>query len=170
MFESPKVSCHSDSDSSAFYTYKVTHVGPKQHASHEHICKYKWMVLLQCITKETIIFNKGLWHLKEFYFNICLSKRKFKRLGDPLDEIVTVFVHKYYVIMPRPNMTSFDSRDRLPRRWLLHYLCVYFMWHVSLHEILQCACAYVCVSSTWLGSGRMLVCVCACVCVCIVPD
>ena len=51
----------------------------------------------------------------------CLSNRKYERLGGPLDEIVTVFVHKYKVIMPRPNMTSFDSRDRLPRRWLLHF-------------------------------------------------
>ena len=36
----------------------------------------------------------------------CLSNRKFERLGGPLDEIVTVFVHKYIVIMSRPNMTS----------------------------------------------------------------
>ena len=36
----------------------------------------------------------------------CLSNRKFERLGGPLDKIVTVFVHKYNVIMPRPNMTS----------------------------------------------------------------
>ena len=35
----------------------------------------------------------------------CLSNRKFERLGGPLDEIVTVFVHKYSVIMSRPNMT-----------------------------------------------------------------
>ena len=34
-----------------------------------------------------------------------LSNRKFERLGGPLDEIVTVFVHKYYVIIPRPNLT-----------------------------------------------------------------
>ena len=121
LFESPKVSCHSDSDSSAFYTYRATRVGHKLQPSHEHKGKFKWMVLLQCITKKTIIFNKGLCHLKEFYFNICLSDRKFKRLGDPLDGIVTVFVHKYNVILPRPNMTSFDSRDRLPRRWLPHY-------------------------------------------------
>ena len=121
LLESPKVSCHSDSDSSAFYTYRVTRVGHKLQPSHEHMCKFKWMMLLQCITKKTIIFNKGLWHLKEFYFDICLSNRKFKKLGDPLEEIVTVFVHKYNVIMPHPNMTSFDSRDRLPRRWLLHY-------------------------------------------------
>ena len=32
----------------------------------------------------------------------CLSNRKFERLGGSLDEIVTVFVHKYNVIMPRP--------------------------------------------------------------------
>ena len=35
----------------------------------------------------------------------CLSNRKFERLGGPLDKIVTVFVHKYNVIMPRPIMT-----------------------------------------------------------------
>ena len=31
----------------------------------------------------------------------CLLNRKFVRLGGPFDEIVTVFVHKYNVIMPR---------------------------------------------------------------------
>ena len=36
----------------------------------------------------------------------CLSNRKFERFGGPLDEIVTVFVHKYNVIMPHPDMTS----------------------------------------------------------------
>ena len=36
----------------------------------------------------------------------CLSNRKFERLSGPLDEIVTVFVHKYNVIMSRHNMTS----------------------------------------------------------------
>ena len=35
----------------------------------------------------------------------CLSNRKFERLGEPLDEIVTVFVHTYNVIMPRSIMT-----------------------------------------------------------------
>ena len=63
----------------------------------------------------------GMFHCL-FY---CLSNRKFERLGDPLDEIVTVSVHKYNVIMSRPNMTSFDSRDGLPRRWLLRsVMCV----------------------------------------------
>ena len=38
--------------------------------------------------------------------NYCLSNRKFERLGGPLDEIVTVFVHKDNVIMLRHNMTS----------------------------------------------------------------
>ena len=52
---------------------------------------------------------------------ICLSNRKFERLSGPLDEILAVFVHKYNVIMPHPNLMSFDSRDRLPRRWLLHW-------------------------------------------------
>ena len=33
----------------------------------------------------------------------CLSNRKF---GGPFDEIVAVSVHKYSVIMPRPNMMS----------------------------------------------------------------
>ena len=28
------------------------------------------------------------------------------RLGGPLNQIVTVFIHKYNVIMPRPNVTS----------------------------------------------------------------
>ena len=31
----------------------------------------------------------------------CLSNRKFKRLGDPLDEIVTVFVYKYNITLRR---------------------------------------------------------------------
>ena len=34
----------------------------------------------------------------------CLSDRKFERLGGPLDEIVTVFVHKYSVITPHLNI------------------------------------------------------------------
>ena len=55
------------------------------------------------------------------YFRYCLSNRKFERLDGPLDEIVTVSAHNYSVIMLRRNMTSFDSRDRLPRRWLLHF-------------------------------------------------
>ena len=38
--------------------------------------------------------------------NFCLSNGKFERLGGPLDEIVTVFVHKYNVIMLCPIMTS----------------------------------------------------------------
>ena len=37
---------------------------------------------------------------------LIVSNRKFERLGGPLDEIVTVFVHKYNVTMPHPNMTS----------------------------------------------------------------
>ena len=45
-------------------------------------------------TKCSIAFN-----------NYCLSNRKFERLADPLDEIVTISVHKYNVIMSRPNMT-----------------------------------------------------------------
>ena len=44
-----------------------------------------------------VIFN--IWH-------ICLSNRKFERLGGPLDEIVTVSVQKYSVIMPRRRMAS----------------------------------------------------------------
>ena len=40
------------------------------------------------------------------YVYFCLSNRKFERLGGPLDEIVTVSVHKYNVIMPCLNMMS----------------------------------------------------------------
>ena len=36
----------------------------------------------------------------------CLSNRKFERLVGPLDEIVTISVHKYNAIMLRHNMTS----------------------------------------------------------------
>ena len=45
----------------------------------------------------------------------CLSNRKFERLVGPFGEIVTGSVHKYKVIMSRPNKTSFDSIDGLPR-------------------------------------------------------
>ena len=38
----------------------------------------------------------------------CLSNRKFDRLVGPLDEIVTVSLHKY-VIMSRPNVTSWQK-------------------------------------------------------------
>ena len=37
---------------------------------------------------------------------LCLSNRKFERLGGPLDEVVTVSVNKYNVIMPCPIMIS----------------------------------------------------------------
>ena len=39
-----------------------------------------------------------------FFWSFCLSNRKFERLGDPLDEIVTISVHKYSIIMSRPSM------------------------------------------------------------------
>ena len=42
----------------------------------------------------------------------CLSNRKFERSGGPLDEIVTVSVHKYNVIISRPNMTSWHHLIR----------------------------------------------------------
>ena len=42
--------------------------------------------------------------LISLYIYFCLSNRKFERLGDPLDEIVTISVHKYSVIMPRHNV------------------------------------------------------------------
>ena len=68
----------------------------------------------------------------------CLSNRKFERLGDPLDEIVTVSVHKYNVIMSRPNMTSFDSRDGLPDVGCFVRSCVYsnlsLWWRVRTIE------------------------------------
>ena len=51
--------------------------------------------------------TKGAFTLNESerQSDFCLSNRKFERLGGPLDEIVTVFVHKYNFIMPRPIMT-----------------------------------------------------------------
>ena len=51
-------------------------------------------------------FNEDGKDFSPSLFLYCLSNRKFERLGGPLDELVTVFVHKYNVIMPRPNMTS----------------------------------------------------------------
>ena len=48
--------------------------------------------------------SEGSFTERENFY--CLSNRKFERLGDPLDEIVTVSVHKYNVIMSRPNMAS----------------------------------------------------------------
>ena len=45
----------------------------------------------------------------KFTCDFCLSDRKFKRLVGPLEEIVTISVHKYNVMMP------FDLRDGLPR-------------------------------------------------------
>ena len=52
------------------------------------------LVLLGKLQKEPLIIK----------INICLSNREFERLGDPIDEIVIVFVHKHNVIMPRHNM------------------------------------------------------------------
>ena len=42
----------------------------------------------------------------DWWIYYCLSNRKFERLGSPIDEIVTVFIHKYNIIMSRPIMTS----------------------------------------------------------------
>ena len=44
----------------------------------------------------------------------CLLNKRFERSGGPLDEIVNVYVDKFNVIM---TLTSFDSRDMLPRHW-----------------------------------------------------
>ena len=38
--------------------------------------------------------------------NSCLLNEKIDRLCSSRDEIVTVYVHKYSVIMPCRNMTS----------------------------------------------------------------
>ena len=60
-------------------------------------------------------------------FPVCLSNRKFERLVGPLDEIVTVSVKQ----IQRHNatsydvMTSFDFRERLPRRWLFHLIYLF---------------------------------------------
>ena len=70
---------------------------------------------------EKLLFTDSRLLMK--HMSSCLSNRKFERLGGPVDEIVTVFCTQiqchnatsYYDIM-----TSFDSRDRLPRHWLLH--------------------------------------------------
>ena len=87
----------------------------------------------------SIFFGKLKRFVPKFF---CLSNRKFERLGGPLDEIVTVFVHKYNVIMSRPNLTSFDSRDRLPRRWLLHFIfydvlpgCTHVFWGGNVKRV-----------------------------------
>ena len=39
------------------------------------------------------------------YYDL-LSNENFERLGGPLDEIVTVSVHKFNVVMSRPNLVS----------------------------------------------------------------
>ena len=39
------------------------------------------------------------WHSWQIFY--CLSNRKFERLVGPLDEIVTIFVHKNNAIIPR---------------------------------------------------------------------
>ena len=50
-------------------------------------------------------------------------------------KIVTVFVHKYNIIMPHPIMKSFDSRDRLPRRWLLYFWLFVPKYCMKLNKI-----------------------------------
>ena len=53
----------------------------------------------------------------------CLSNRKFERLVGPLDEIVTICVAQIqrHNVISSCEVTSFDSRDTLPRRWLLYF-------------------------------------------------
>ena len=76
---------------------------------------------------------------RHFNYNNCLPNKNSERLVGPLDEIVTVFVHKYNVIMPRPNLTScLSSRDRLPRRWLLHFFCIKLRLCFSSKVINRC--------------------------------
>ena len=62
-----------------------------------------------------------------FYF-FCLSNRKCERWVGPLDEIVIVLwqIQRHNATSYYDVMTSFDSRDALPRRWLLHYF-----WRIS---------------------------------------
>ena len=89
--------------------------------------QYPSMFFYSNIVKNTYQIKQHCWPCKVkvtismltflYCFN-CLSNREFDRLVGPLDEIVTVSVHKYSVIMPRPNMTSW--RHFLSRRWLLH--------------------------------------------------
>ena len=57
------------------------------------------------ILEETCMYFTLQLEYECFCSHFCLSNRKFERLGDPLDEIVTISVHKYNVIMPRPSMT-----------------------------------------------------------------
>ena len=45
------------------------------------------------------------WSMLKTRCTYCLSNQQFDRLGDPLDEIVTISVHKYSFIMPRRNVT-----------------------------------------------------------------
>ena len=71
--------------------------------------KIFWLRLILCIWKKS---GAG-WYL------LALEWKKNERLGGPLDEIVTVSVHKFSVIMSRCNMTS----------WLvykLHFLSLEF--------------------------------------------
>ena len=53
----------------------------------------------QTYIKESNVYNK---------YPDCLSNRKFERLDDPLDETVTISVHKYSVIMRRDDITWFE--------------------------------------------------------------
>ena len=61
-------------------------------------------------TLHSILFffeNKFASILAQNKFNFMVSRiKKFERLVGPLDEIVTVSVHKYSVLMQRGNMAS----------------------------------------------------------------
>ena len=59
---------------------------------------------MQHFNVEELSINLSVTEEIKSHVHFCLSNRKFERLGDPLDEIVTIFVHKYNVIMPCLNM------------------------------------------------------------------
>ena len=57
-------------------------------------------------SRQCVSFLKKILHYFSYFvgFHYCLSNKKFERLGSPLDEIVTISVHKINVIMTRLNM------------------------------------------------------------------
>ena len=57
---------------------------------------------------ESFIYNVYYHHnhtASPRYSSICFHCLSNRKLGDPLDEIVTISVHRYSVIMPRHNVT-----------------------------------------------------------------
>ena len=101
-----------------------------------------WSTTMRRYTAKALGSSPWLWM---WLLTSCLSNEKFERLSGPLDEIVLFCTnassqwHESIVYQTLLIMTSFNSRDMLPRRWLLHW--TFLMRYCQM--ILHWYCGYV---------------------------